>query len=120
MIYDMFVNEIPLKIKIGLTADERQNYQIVLCNIKLKVQHSGNDLDDIAETVNYYDLTLQLQQKAQTCNFKLLEPLAKELTEFTLKIPRVVAVSIELIKPEIMQKLGAKACGVKYELHANH
>lgn len=117
MNYKMFVEDIPLTVKIGLFPEEREQSQIVLCSLEITVasDQQNNDLDNIENTVNYYEVTKFLQAEAALTNFKLLEPLAEMLLTKLLKFDHVLTAKIKLVKPKIMSGLGAKSCGIEME-----
>lgn len=111
----MFVEEIPLKLKIGLFPEERDQIQIVLCSIYLNVKPTYVASDDIEDTVNYFELTKAIQMHAEKQTYKLLEPLAHSLLDIILEFEHVQSAKIKLVKPKIMSALGAKACGIEVE-----
>ena len=115
MNYKMFVEEIPLSINIGLFPEERQNRQTVLCSLEIGVVSNGGDLDEISNTVNYYELTKAIQDQATLAEFKLLEPLAELILDIISEFQHVATAKVTLVKPKIMSALGAKACGVEVE-----
>lgn len=115
MIYKVFVEEIPLNIKIGLFPEEREQTQTVFCSISLNVRPSIIGSDNIEDTVNYFELTKAIQAHATSVSYKLLEPLAHSLLNVISSFQYVESAKISLIKPKIMSALGAKSCGIEVE-----
>lgn len=114
MIYEIFVEDIPLEVLIGLHEAERNCSQILLCNISLTVS-MDKDYDEISNTVNYYELTQMLQATASVTKFMLLESLADLLLDKIMSQDYVIAAKIKLSKPKIMSSLGAGICGICVE-----
>lgn len=105
----IFVKDLIVPCRIGVTDIERQKNQPVLININLWVDaKSAGEADDITQTVNYEDIYLQIIKLAEKNPFHLLERLAEEIAKICLAKLRVEKVEVRVEKPKAL-KLAACA-----------
>lgn len=105
----IFIKDLRLECKIGVTEIERQKKQPVLINITLWADaESAGQTDDIAQTVNYEDIYLQIIELVEGSSFHLLERLAEEITKICLKNILVQKAEVRIEKPKAL-KLAASA-----------
>lgn len=105
----IFIKDLSLKCKIGVTERERQKNQAVLINITLWADtNSAGETNDIEQTVDYRDVYLQIIDLVEQGSFYLLERLAEEITQICLRQSRVEKVEVRVEKPKAL-KLAASA-----------
>lgn len=108
----IFIKDLSLECKIGVTELERRKKQPVLINIVLyaDVKRAG-ETDDISETVNYEDVSLEVVEYVKKTSFCLLEKLAEEIAEKCLEQTRVEKVEVRIEKPRALKF--AESAGVE-------
>lgn len=105
----IFIKDLTLKCKIGVTDIERQKKQPVLINIIFwaNVKTAG-ETDDITQTVNYNYIYLQIVELIDHNSFHLLERLADEIAKICLSHVKIERVQVRVEKPNAL-KLAAGA-----------
>lgn len=63
--------------------------------------------DEIAQTVDYAELTAQIRELVACTHFALIEKLAGEIASLCLANPRVVRADVTVHKPKAAETLGA-------------
>jgi len=105
----IFIKDLTLDCKIGVTEIERREKQPVLINIILWANVKlAEKTDDIEQTVNYEDVYLQIIKFAGKNSFHLLERLAEEIAKICLTKQVVEKVEVRVEKPKAL-KLAASA-----------
>lgn len=105
----IFIRDLELACKIGVSERERQEKQPVLINITIWADvKSAGETDDITQTVDYEDVYLQIIKLVEQSSFHLLERLAKEITKICLKNTLVQKAEVRIEKPKAL-KLAACA-----------
>ncbi len=100
----IFIKDLSVGCKIGVTKLERQKKQSVVINIILWVDTGQvGKTDDIAQTVNYEDVYLQIIKLAEKNSFHLLETLAEEIAKICLTKQRVEKVEVRIEKPKALK-----------------
>ncbi len=85
---------------IGVPDEERARRQKLLVNIGLKVRSTENAAaaDDVALTVDYFQLALEIKAVATARPRKLIETLAEEIATAVFKHELVRDVTVEIEK----------------------
>jgi dihydroneopterin aldolase len=75
--------DLELTCHLGVPVDERAQTQKILCTAVFPVPNlkKAAQTDDLAHTVNYYDLSQLLQKTARQKERKLIETLATDLAQ---------------------------------------
>ncbi len=92
--------DLELLCHIGVPPEERAKPQKILCTAVFPVPNlkKAAQTDDLAHTVNYYDLSQLLQQTARQKERKLIETLAADLAQSTFAAFPIPWVDLELKK----------------------
>lgn len=83
---------------IGVPDEERANAQTLLVTLRMTPTHGFDDLaDDISRTINYYEVSLEIEALAAAKPRRLIETLATDIASHLLENHPLshVAVSIE-------------------------
>ena len=75
--------DLELSCHLGVPAEERAQPQTILCTAVFPVPNlkKSAQTDDLAHTVNYFDLSQLLQKTARQKERKLIETLATDLAQ---------------------------------------
>ncbi len=99
MVDRIFIDNMRLKCKIGVTADERREPQDVIVDVSLILDldraATSNSLDD---TVNYREIMQQVSAFVLSGEFTLLEGLAEGIATLALSSFQVERVSVRVRK----------------------
>src|SRR5678815_891037 len=75
------IKDLAVLCRIGVPAEERANPQRLLITITLRGDFSKACVsDEIADTVNYFDVSRRVVEFCRVQSFRLIEKLAHELT----------------------------------------
>jgi len=79
------IKDLGVLCKIGVPDEERSKPQRLLITIEMSGDFSrAAQSDDIAHTINYYDVSRRITQLCATESFKLIERLADEIARILL------------------------------------
>lgn len=93
------VSDLEVFYRVGVSDAERAHPQRLLLTVELEVDETAAAAsDDLAHTIDYYDLTRQLLRLGEGRNWRLLERLASEVADFILTRYRPLAVTVEVKK----------------------
>jgi len=93
------IEALELSAHIGVPDEERVDLQRLTVSLRMEVARDFRDLgDDIAQTVDYYAVSLRVKQLAAARPRKLIETLAEEIAALVLTEFAVAAVEVELRK----------------------
>lgn len=93
------VTDLEVFYRVGVSEAERAHPQRLLLTVEMEVDESAAAAtDDLAHTIDYYELTRQLIRLGEGRNWRLLERLAAEVADFILTRYRPLAVSVEVKK----------------------
>ena len=88
---------------IGVDAKERRHRQPVLITMRIEVRPTrAARTDDIADTVDYAEVSRQVRRMAERSRFALLESLAESIARLCLQWTRVRKVRIVVEKPRAL------------------
>ncbi len=94
------IEDLHLRCIIGLNPEEREKQQDVLFQITLHADlRAAGRSDDVADTVNYKTIKLEIMDLVAGSSCFLLERLAEEVAQVCLKDERVQQVDVRLDKP---------------------
>jgi len=79
------IKDLGVLCKIGVPDEERSKPQRLLITVEISGDFSrAAQSDDIAHTINYYDVSQRITQLCATESFKLIERLADEIARILL------------------------------------
>ncbi len=94
------IRDLHARCIVGIYPEEREKAQEVELNITLYTDLcAAGHSDDIADTVDYKQVKLDVLELVERSNFYLVERLAQAVADLCLKAPRVTAVTVTLDKP---------------------
>jgi dihydroneopterin aldolase len=96
----LLIENLELRMRIGVGAAERAAPQRLLVTLKAEVAAKAPRADEVAEVVDYGVIAAGLRRLASG-EVKLLETLAGAMAEIAFVDPRVQAVEITLRKPDL-------------------
>jgi 7,8-dihydroneopterin aldolase/epimerase/oxygenase len=87
----------------GVAAEERRRLQPFEIELSIELDLSpAAASDDLADTLNYAELTRRVRSVVASTSFALLERLAAAVLEAVFEDRRVVAAQVTVAKPEIL------------------
>lgn len=93
------IEDLAVLCKIGVPDEERAKPQRLLITVKIEGDFSkACTSDEIAATVNYYDVAQRITGLCETRTFKLIERLAHEIASMILSEFHPGQVSVEVKK----------------------
>ena len=100
----IFIKNLALPCKIGVTQEERSKKQKVIFDIEIFSDLSpAGKTDDIDQTIDYYSIKEKVTNRVAKGQFKLLESLAENVASLILKEPRVSSVTVAVKKEKYAQ-----------------
>jgi 7,8-dihydroneopterin aldolase/epimerase/oxygenase len=106
----IFIRQLRLPVRVGVTEEERANPQYVLLDLELSRDlRAAGESDELAQTVDYGALTGGVAALLADTEVLLLERLAQKIAEFLLNQPGVSNVTVSVAKedPPIEEEAGA-------------
>jgi dihydroneopterin aldolase len=95
----IFIKNLSVLSRIGLTDRERQRKQKVIVDLEVFVDLRGaGKTDDMARTINYKEILERVRKIALAREYKLLEQLAEEIASSLLESFAVEHVDVTLKK----------------------
>lgn len=109
----IYVRDLCLRCIIGIYDEERRQKQDVMLNIQLAGDFAAAArTDDIADAVNYKDITKAIIALVEASQFKLIETLAERVAGVCLQHPKVQQVTVTLDKPGALRFTRSVACEI--------
>ncbi len=108
----IFIRDLQLPCRIGLTKSERRNRQRLAINLDLDVEPRRVDKDRISEVVDYTDIVSEVRSISLESEFRLLESLAEQLAQACFVHPRILGVRVRIEKLDLV----SEAAGVGIEI----
>lgn len=113
----VFIEALEIEALIGIYDWERRIRQPLLFDLEMDFDNRKPAAsDDIADTLNYKDISKRLIEFVSQSDYGLVETLAERCAEIVLKEFGVARVRLKLSKPGAVR--GAKAVGVIIERSA--
>ena len=98
MIERIHIEGLELRVRIGVSGQERGEPQRIVCNITLCPQKVMDIEDDIANTVDYSAIAESVKEFAGRSELRLIETLAEKIASHLLAHFGVRKVAIEIRK----------------------
>ena len=108
----IFIRDLQLPCRIGVTKSERRNRQRLAINLDLEIEPRRVRKDRISEVVDYTDIIAEVRSIALESEFRLLESLAEQLAQACFFHPRIVSVRVRVAKLDLV----SEAAGVGIEI----
>ena len=98
MIDCIHIEQIEIRVRIGVSGQERGEPQRIVCNVTLWPQKIMDIEDDIANAVDYSKVAESVKELAIRSEFRLLETLAEQVVTDLVRKFRVTKVMVEMRK----------------------
>ena len=108
----IFIRDLQLPCRIGVTKSERRNRQRLAINLDLEIEPRRVRKDRIGEVVDYTDIIAEVRSIALESEFRLLESLAERLAQACFAHPRICGVQVRIEKLDLV----SEAAGVGIEI----
>lgn len=93
------IQDVEVRFHVGVPEAERTQPQRLLISVELDLDtRAAAAADDLAQTVNYFDLRQRIVRLGDGREWKLIETLAEDIARLVLGEPRVQAVRVEVKK----------------------
>lgn len=100
----LYINDLIIPCLIGVFENERKEKQQIIINIMLSVDtRKAGKSDNLNDTVNYHELSLQIVKLVENSKFYLLEKLAQEVANLCLQDTRIKQVTVRVEKPKAIK-----------------
>lgn len=94
------------KTILGVHDWEQQNPRPIIINLDLWIDSKKAAIsDNINDTIDYAMLIEQLNKRAGSRSYKLIETLAEDLADFILDQFATNHIKLELIKPDVLENV---------------
>jgi dihydroneopterin aldolase len=111
----IFVRDLTLSCKLGVSERERAKYQRLCINVEVRVAADRPIHDDPANIVDYRNLVPAIRQLAQTTTPLLLETLADQIAEICFADERARSCRIRIEKLDRYADAGGIGIEVEHE-----
>ena len=109
----IFIRDLQLPCRIGLTKSERRNRQRLAINLDMEVEPRRVHKDRITEVVDYTDIIAEVRHISLESEFRLLESLAEQLAQACFVHRRITAVRVRIEKLDLVSE--ASGVGIEIE-----
>jgi FolB domain-containing protein len=115
----VYIQNLHATVILGIHDWERVTLRVIIINATMFTDtHSAAQSDDIADCVNYSDMSKKLRAHAESAARMTIEALANDLAEICLQEPRVVKVILRVDKPGAVAEADSVAVEVEREKQA--
>ena len=95
----VFVKNLVVPCKVGVTQEERLKKQNVIVEIEVFCDlRSAGDIDDLSKSISYVEIQEKVIEAVNNGEFKLLESVAETVASLILKIPLASKVVVSVRK----------------------
>lgn len=112
----IFIRDLRVQTRIGVTAEERAESQWVLVSCELDTDpEAAASSDDVADTVDYGVAVDRIAAVVRTGERNLLERLAGEIADLLTSFAGVTGVTVEVSKesPPVAEEIGGVAVRIE-------
>jgi dihydroneopterin aldolase len=100
----IFIKNLILPCKVGVTDEERIKKQNVILDVEISCDlHRAGEADDFDQTIDYYTLMKDITTVVTQGEFKLLESIGEKVASLVLKDQRVLSVKLAVKKEKYSQ-----------------
>ncbi|MGN7438517.1 MAG: dihydroneopterin aldolase [Alcanivorax sp.] len=104
----VYIRDLTLDMSAGIYEHEKQARQRVIVNVEMTVtSNEGRSLESIDDVVSYENVVLGVRALAEEKHYDLLEDFAEKISVICLTDDRVLAVSVQVEKPDIFNDCAA-------------
>lgn len=106
----IFIRELALRCIIGIYPEERREKQDVIINVEMHADlRKAGRSDDVADTVDYKAVKMEILNLVEQSQFQLIESLAEKIADLALKNEKVMQVVVTVDKPGALRFAKASA-----------
>lgn len=110
----ILIPDIPLKVRVGCTAEERHDVQPILVDIELRCDlAAAARADSIGSAIDYVRVRNEAARVASERSYALIEAIAEGLASGLLKAFPVEEVVVRVRKPSALAEFGVPWAGVE-------
>ena len=112
----IIVRDLRVKAHIGVTEQERSEAQLLVISVVLYTDlRKAGMSDDLNDTVDYGQVTAEIENLVTSTQNALLESLAEKIAGHIAAMPGINGVSVEIAKdaPPIEQEVGCVAVRIE-------
>jgi FolB domain-containing protein len=110
------IHDLRVQTRIGVTEEERATLRPVLISVDMWADLiSPGQSDELADTIDYHAVTLEIAQLVRATEAKLLEHVAEKIAALIGTIQGVDGVSVEVTKESPPIEEDIRAVSVKIE-----
>lgn len=105
---DIAITDLRVEMIIGVRAHERKRMQKII--LELYLSYDATDAmasDDMADVVDYWQLSREITQWLNGASYFLLETLLQDILAYVMKDARVKAGKVVIHKPKALEQFGA-------------
>ena len=97
----IIIKQIAVKTLLGVYEEEKQQKQKILIDLEIDYD-AGNApySDDVADTLNYHPIILDIQEMLSNGEYELLERAVQVVGEYLLSLKLVNSAHVKIDKPE--------------------
>ncbi|MFA5688156.1 MAG: dihydroneopterin aldolase [Kiritimatiellales bacterium] len=96
----IYIRDLALRCIIGVYPGERDSKQDILVSVTMETDlHAAGESDNLADTVNYKAIKLEILDFVENSSFQLIESLAENIAAICLKYAGVQTVTVTVDKP---------------------
>src|SRR5690606_32695601 len=95
----IIIKDLEVFYHVGVPDEERAQPQRLLITVEMECDFSeATRMDDLAKTINYYEVTQGLLKFGEGRSWKLIEKLANDISDWVLQEFQANAVAVEIKK----------------------
>lgn len=107
--YQIIIDDLSLKVDIGILKREVGHPQTVLINAVLTLALPP-DTDEIGAVLNYHTIVTRIKDLAASRRFNLVESLCRQILDICIDQPTVSEAMVTVQKPDIYADCKAIGC----------
>ena len=110
----IIIPQIPLRVRVGVTDEERSREQDILIDIELGLDlHPAGTTDDLTQSVDYEVICTTVTSMMRSRFFKLIETIANEVAGMLLEQHNIDEVLVRVRKPDALRIHGVPYAAVE-------
>ena len=110
----IIIPQIPLRVRVGVTEEERSREQDILIDIELGLDlHPAGTTDDLHQSVDYDAVCTKVEMTTSSRGFSLIETIGKEIADMLLKQHPIDQVLVRVRKPGALRSRGVPYAAIE-------
>lgn len=110
------IKNLRLRTFIGIKAEEIQNKQDVIIQVKIKYNaFNASQSDNVDDALNYRTITKKIIEHVENNNFSLLERMVKEILSIVSEHNQVQWAQVEIEKPFALRYADSVSLSMQYQ-----